>query len=271
NQLTGINFEGGCELNLLFSNFFRKNGLHALTVLNNKWNNSEIGNYWDNYTGIDANEDGVGDKPHNISTSPLIQDFLPIVDNLSPEINVVSPYNNSIHGATAPSFNLSISEKYIDETWYSLDGGVTNISFTGLTETFDQAKWEDSDDGKVLIRFYASDKAGNEGFSEIQIEKDSIAPIITINQPVFEEVFDDSPPMYNISVDELHLYVFWYSLDDGINNYTGTGLVSMINQTLWDGLQDGELTLHFYAKDEVGNYGESSVLIIKRTSQIEQS
>jgi len=39
-----------------------------------------------------------------------------------------------------------------------------------------------------------------------------------------------------------------------------------IDQNAWDSLSDGHVTLRFYAKDEAGNVGQSSITITKRTT-----
>ncbi len=59
---------------------------------------------------------------------------------------------------------------------------------------------------------------------------------------------------------------YWYSLDDGQTNYSISELTGAINQSAWDSLSDGHITLMFYAKDEAGNVGQSSVTITKRTT-----
>jgi len=62
--------------NLIFDNRFIGNGEHAVdSGFNNYWNNSKIGNYWDNYGGSDIDDDGIGDTPY--ITVELI-DYLPI-------------------------------------------------------------------------------------------------------------------------------------------------------------------------------------------------
>jgi len=139
-------------------------------TIHNRWNNSEIGNYWDNYTGVDANGDGIGDTPHIISSSPLVQDYLPIVDNDAPEITIFSPSNNSVFGNTAPSFIISLKEKYINEMWYTLDNGLHNYTFTN-NGTISQAVWSALPNGLVKLEFYVMDKTGKIGFAEVIIIK----------------------------------------------------------------------------------------------------
>ncbi|MBX5326896.1 MAG: right-handed parallel beta-helix repeat-containing protein [Candidatus Bathyarchaeia archaeon] len=48
--------------------------------LYNKWNSSTEGNYWSDYTGVDANSDGIGDTPYvvnadNVDNFPLMQSY----------------------------------------------------------------------------------------------------------------------------------------------------------------------------------------------------
>ncbi len=168
---TGLYLGGGSNNNTIFLNFFRNNGVHiGDNGLNNRWNNSEIGNYWDNYTGIDANGDGIGDTPHNICSSPLVQDFLPIVDNEVPEITILSPSNESVFKNIAPSFIISVKEKHTDEMWYTLDGGLHNYIFTN-NGTINQAAWNPLPSGLVKLEFYVMDKTGKIGFAEVIIIK----------------------------------------------------------------------------------------------------
>ena len=61
-------------------NYFINNIRHAFddAINDNDWNNTEIGNYWDNYTNVDKDDDGIGDEPHVFNGGT---DYLPIWDD----------------------------------------------------------------------------------------------------------------------------------------------------------------------------------------------
>ncbi len=74
--ITGIRLSMGCSYNFFFNNSLINNLLQAQdTGTNNYWNNSMIGNYWDNYFGYDENYDGIGEMPY---ISGAVIDYLPI-------------------------------------------------------------------------------------------------------------------------------------------------------------------------------------------------
>ncbi|MHA1147885.1 MAG: right-handed parallel beta-helix repeat-containing protein [Promethearchaeota archaeon] len=63
---TGVNCTFDCKDNLFYLNEFRNNTVQAYdqTALNNKWNSTKIGNYWDDYTQNDDDDNGIGDNPY---------------------------------------------------------------------------------------------------------------------------------------------------------------------------------------------------------------
>ncbi len=183
-----------------------------------------------------------------------------------PLITINNPKTDDFFGLQPPQYDISVVEPNIDTMWYTLDNGITTTSFTEFTGTIDQTEWDKFADGIVTIRFYIRDKGDNEAFSEVSVNKDLIAPVITINEPELGDIFVDYPPIYSITIDETSLYSFWYSLDDGQTNYSISELTGAIGQDAWDSLSDGHVTLRFYAKDEAGNVGQSSITITKRTT-----
>lgn len=101
--------------------------------------------------------------------------------------------------------------------------------------------------------------------AQITIRKDNIAPSITINEPNNAEEFDITP-IFDITIDETNLDEFWYTIDDGANNYTITELVGTIDSGAWSAAPSGTITIRFYARDLAGNIGTRFVIIVKTSS-----
>jgi len=87
----GVYFGSSCN-NKVYLNNFINNGINACSYISiDFWNStrpityeyhglsytSYLGNYWSDYTGIDANGDGVGDIPYILDSSN--QDDCPLV------------------------------------------------------------------------------------------------------------------------------------------------------------------------------------------------
>ena len=174
------------ENNLFHENFFLRNGKHAVdNGTNNDWNSTLIGNYWDNYTGSDADNDGIGDTPHDIPGDANSTDYLPIWDERAPIIDIIAPLNNSKIGSTAPEFTVEIYDPYLDTMWYTIDGGINNITFTA-NGTIDQTSWETLWDSlakgdTITIMFYANDTFGHLGFNFIELKKKVPSEIIGLD------------------------------------------------------------------------------------------
>jgi hypothetical protein len=117
---------------------------------------------------------------------------------LGPSITVNSPFSNELIGKTAPNFALTIPDGDLDDTWYSLDGGTTNIPFIGLSGTVNQAEWNKISNGTVTLTFYANDTVGNIAEATTSLRKDIIAPVINIIDPSNTEEFEFTP-IFDIS------------------------------------------------------------------------
>jgi len=151
----------------------------------------------------------------------------------------------------------------LNSTWYTIDDGLTNFTFTGTSDTINQAAWNAQLNGPVIIRFYANDSVGNVGFAEITVYKDTTAPSITINSPITNQLFGSVAPSFDLTIVDGDLDTTWYTLDGGLTNYTFVGTSGTINQAGWDALPSGTTLIMFYANNTFGNLGYTTVSVIK--------
>ncbi|MHA1197017.1 MAG: right-handed parallel beta-helix repeat-containing protein, partial [Promethearchaeota archaeon] len=227
--------------NLFYKNSFIKNMIHAFDYDNNNfWNNSEIGNYWDNYTGIDSNDDGIGDTPYIFNGGT---DNLPIVDNDLPNIKINLPKMNDVFGANPPNFIVEINDLLLDSMWYSLNHG-KNITFLS-NNTIEQSEWNNLPDGSVTLTFYANDTSGNVAFSEVIIQKDTIEPNFVIVNPIMNEEFGETAPTFRITIEELNLDKVWYTIEGITEKIFINDTIGIINQSIWESIPPGHVTIRF--------------------------
>ncbi|MHA1193885.1 MAG: LVIVD repeat-containing protein [Promethearchaeota archaeon] len=189
----------------------------------------------------------------------------------NPIVTINLPMEDRLFGFQPPTYNISIDEENLDSVWYTLDDGITNISITELTGTIDDFEWEKKLSGSITIFFYVNDTFENIGSESVIILKDVDNPEITINDPSPNEQFKDTAPLYDFSIIEPNLNLMWYTIDGGVTNYTITELTGSINQTAWEAVPYGNITIGFYVEDLVGNIGYSEVTVEKvEEKQVDQ-
>ena len=262
----GISITSTSNVNLFFKNIFINNYIHAIDDgYGNQWDNGSIGNYWDDYTGTDADGDGIGDTPYDVPPPGGSVDNYPIwedEDELGPEIIINIPDMNDVFGINAPYFDITINdESPINTTWYKIDDGTTNYTFTGLTGTVNQTAWDNKETEIITLRFYANDSLGYIGFKDILIWKDLVAPKITINSPTPNQLCGIAAPSFNLQIIEPNLQEKKYSLN-GRPNITFT-TETQFSQTEWNQVGNGTVSITFYAIDKVGNTNSSEVIVRK--------
>ncbi|MFX1366310.1 MAG: ABC transporter substrate-binding protein [Promethearchaeota archaeon] len=177
-----------------------------------------------------------------------------------PTISIDSPIEDQGFAEIAPIFNLSLSPDYIF-IWYTINDGITNIT-CGTSGRINQTMWNDLAEGIFTLRFYANNSEGLIGTAEISLYKDTIDPIITIYEPLSGKQFK-ATPVYNITITEINLDSFWYSLDNGSTTIPITTYNGRIDEDEWNDLSYGDVHITFYALDNAGNLGFSSVMIKK--------
>lgn len=187
--------------------------------------------------------------------------WIPKYTVIPPTISIDSPTDNQGFADIAPIFNLTISPDYISIR-YTLDDGITNTT-CGTSGQINPTLWNGLADDTYTLRFYANNSYGLIGTAEISIYKDTTDPIITINEPDPGDKFTTTIPVYNITITEINLDSFWYSLDNGSTTIPITAYSGSINENAWNALPNGQVTITFYAIDTVGNLGYSSVIVDK--------
>ena len=270
----GILFDSDSDLNGCYNNTFLSNIKHAQDDGdNNFWNTATIGNYWDNYTGVDANDNLIGDVAHPIAGSAASFDYLPIWedgDDLGPTISIISPSIDSYY-VNPPTIQVSITDiSEVNETWYAVIGSGINHTFTGTSFEVDTTSWTNHVDGPIIIRTYANDSYGNLAFVDLSINKDTTNPQILINEPLGGTEFGVDPPSFNLTINESNIFQFWYKINDSSTSYfisvvSGNNVFTM-DSSVWDAISDGHVLISFYTNDTVGNIGTTSVTILKDTS-----
>ena len=171
-------------------------------------------------------------------------------------ITIVSPATNDYFGALSPAFVVELNET-ADPMWYTIDGGVTNITFT-INTTIHQGNWTARPEGLVTIEFFANDSLGDIWSNSVNVNKDTVNPSIdSINSPLSGSNHS-TPPSYSLSITEVNLDSIWYTLNGGINNYTGA-TSGTIDSTAWSNAGQGAITIIFYVNDSAGNWDSASV------------
>ncbi|MFW9877373.1 MAG: OmpL47-type beta-barrel domain-containing protein, partial [Candidatus Thorarchaeota archaeon] len=147
--------------------------------LDEKANHTILGN-----TTIPIPDDGVHSIQvfGNNSIGAIYQSVLRYfsIDITTPIISINNPYPNEFFGNNAPNFEISIDEPNLNTTWYTIDNGLTNKTFTGFTGTINQTEWGKLSNGSVIIHFYANDTWGFEGNTKVGVWKDTYAPTSSI-------------------------------------------------------------------------------------------
>ncbi|MGM0470262.1 MAG: right-handed parallel beta-helix repeat-containing protein, partial [Promethearchaeati archaeon] len=256
------------DYNLVWKNYFINNTDQAIDgTSTNFWNSSTIGNYWDDYPGVDDSPlDGIGDSPYTFTGG---SDYLPIWDDDNPKILINCPTNNSKQTAQSPEFDIEVIDPYTESLWYSIDNGIINITCNS-SGTVDQAEWNSIwnslDDGEqIQLTFYANDSFGHLGMNTSYLIKDA-PPTINIISPLNNIRIGREIPEYTVEISDDSI-TQWYTLDLGLNNITfSTNGTFEQNawEAIWDSRADGEtIPIRFYANDTFGQISMDEISLIK--------
>lgn len=180
-----------------------------------------------------------------------------------PQISITSPDQYDSFGMVAPSYDISITRPY-DTIWYTIDGGITNITASGLTGTINQTEWDKIYDSIFIIiiqiMFYANDSFGREVHAEVIIYKDLIPPTSSVYY---------IPHSETIQVNKSTKFTL--TADDG----SGSGVSVIryrINNSNWiyytnpfdlSSYAYGDYLISYQAIDLVDNYEPANTLLVR--------
>ncbi|MFX1239110.1 MAG: serine hydrolase [Promethearchaeota archaeon] len=206
---------------------------------------------------IDLSAPDLGATP-NCTNEIIYKYIIPAAkaDNLS----VSDPIENSAYSTNAPDYQIYAEKEYRNATWYTIDGGSKTI-FSDFSGTINQTIWDGLSMGNHTISFNANNSEGVIETVTRQVIKDTDDPIVVLS--FAENSYGQSAPNFTVSVtDDLPVQT-WYTIDNGVTNTTFTGTNRAINQTQWDNLSEGNVTVIVYARDSAGNIGSDEVTIKK--------
>lgn len=253
--------------NVLYHNNFVNNTSQAQVASSgnspiNSWDNGAEGNYWSNYSGADANRDGIGDTTYvidanNTDNFPLMGMFSSFSGIQGYPVNVIS--NSAITG-----FNYSSSTRKIS---FSVQGAPSTVGFSELMiphVLMDVKRIEVLiDNGSSPVLYSNLDLHDNTTHRWIYFSYQHSTHTVTIQEDwTPPTIVVSSPQNMTYSVNHVSLnfttseQTSWegYSLD-GLGNVTIAGNTTLTN------LSDGSHAITVYANDTVGNMGRSTSIL----------
>ncbi len=260
------------EHNRFFNNTFNNpSSVDAVdNGTDNYWDNSTIGNYWHEYTGLDTDDDGIGETPYDVAGTAVGSiDNYPLFWD-APKISLISPDANFLFGPQSPDFEIQIIEGVAASMWYRLNNSTVqsgNITFTQVTGVIDQSEWDKLGNGTVTITFSANDSRGWTNSSSVTVRKNTFIPVIDLISPASNAYLNGEPHDFTVSIGGSNLDSRWYSLDNGTKsyNYTFTGTSGTFNQAAWESFGDGPIIIKFYLNNTLGVENSDEITVIKDT------
>lgn len=240
-----------CDQCIIFLNGFILNSDNAYDnrATSNKWDNGTMGNLWSDYTGIDADHNGIGDTPYDVDSGDTFDNY-PLMDPFPPTIRLLSHANNSfvlpgdVIQFEVSDFNLkNVTFKNDTDAWVDF-----NSPYQAGTDNWGQ--------GSHDILVYANDTMGNEVTVLFHFMVDTIRPDIIMVSPG-----NDTMTSGTVTLDFNVLDVNLAYVESSIDNapYAPLGApYDIITSPAWT---EGLHTIKITAMDAAGN-GRTSVFLI---------
>ena len=251
-----------------------------ITISGNIANDNEVGMYIYNchyniITGNTANDnvdregivlDGSNDNIISGNTIDGNEVGMFIYDALNNTIisNTISSNNVSgIHIDEDSDYNEFTENFFLNNGQHAFDDGTDNKwNSTTIGNYWDNHTGPDTSPRDGIVDDPYTHIGGPAGAIDYLPIAEDGAPSITINSPASGGVFYSTAPSFNVTITDDHLDKMWYTIDGGLNKYTFTNN-GTIDQSAWDALSLGSITINFYANDTFGYEASEDVIITK--------
>ncbi len=279
----GIWIYEGCRRNTIYLNCLNNNSLTAFDEGGwSHWDNGSIGNYWSDYTGVDSDENGIGDTPYNITRSmynsavtnqdnfPLMECPLPVPvqGDMEDPIKSNAPSDFTVeYGYTGQSLSWTATDANPDTYWIELIGIAIVVASTPWSNNT-PVVYNIPDGFSVGSYIYTvtfTDDYGNfiTDSVDFTVVEDTTNPVITV-----------SPNNFTVEVGYTEQSLSWTATDLNPDNYTielqGTGIVAgptewtignAINYSIPNGFSPGVYIYTVNFTDDFGNSISNKVTV----------
>lgn len=146
----------------------------------------KLGNYWDDYTGNDSNNDGIGETAYSID--PNDQDTYPLIDPAEnypiKDIETINQYpvSNYTHNPENPLVNETIQ---FNSTSYDLDGSITSYDWNfgdGTNSTLENPTHSYNSKRNYTVELEITDNDG---------AKNTTQKTINVTEPIMTTIIVD--------------------------------------------------------------------------------
>ena len=247
----------------------------------NKWNSSNIGNFWSYYTGLDIlSPFGIGDLSYNLTGTSESKDWLPIVDSSAPNVILNKPTSLQVFTErNSVLINVTIIDDlsiiYAKAMIKSQTPFNLTLTKAGSNNWF--ATWDNLNQYPIMnynITIYAKDWKNNLNNTEWVVIQyvDLTPPQVLINTPINGSSFE---PPGNLSISFSVNVTDTYGITSVIAhinastplNISLTSFIDSNYQLSWNNYTDltyppGDYRINFIATDNYGNVNNTEFVII---------
>jgi parallel beta-helix repeat protein len=239
----GIAVTGTADNNLFIGNTLLNNFLSGI-IIDNSINN----------TIVDTK--AIGNQQHGIHFTNV--DYTIIYHN-----RLIDNVMDGIHLATGSTNNLIYRNFFGNNGRHAYDDGAFNDwNFTTIGNYWDNHTGPDTSPADGIVDTPYTYIAGGAGSVDYLPIAEDGPPVIIINSPLAGETFGAIAPSFIVTVTDAFILDMWYSFDAGLTKFFFT-TNGTIDQTVWDSLPEGTLTITFFANDTAGNVASETVSVVK--------